>query len=325
MKKAKYAISKEFAPWDRFTAPVNRPMIFLARRFMRVPGSLFRDKELRVTRHKVFGYKGGALETLMIVPKGIPSPMPCLVYFHGGGFIFDASWAHYAHAVEYAKKVGCAVCFPRYRLAPKYCFPYPQEDSFAALTWLLEHAEEMGIDKKRIGLGGDSAGGMLAVAMSFMAKDRGLPFRACFHLLLYPFLDGSGQSESAKRYTDVPMWSASSTKKLAKIVHHDLDATPLPYRSPLHAKDFSFLPPAYIEVAEFDALHDDGLRYRDILDKEDIPVELHEPKGTIHGFDTKMNAPTTRRMVEYRVEFMKRMFADDCPEERKPCLQTREN
>lgn len=87
------------------------------------------------------------------------------------------------------------------------------------------------------------------------------------------------------------------------------EALPLAYRSPVEAESFAGLPPAYVEIAEFDCLHDDGVLYAQLLQEAGIMAELHESKGTMHGFDTVFNAPTTRKMINLRVDYMKRMFS----------------
>ena len=76
----------------------------------------------------------------------------------------------------------------------------------------------------------------------------------------------------------------------------------------MEAESFNHLPPAYIEVAEFDCLHDDGVLYASLLEKEGIAAELYEVKGAMHGFDTVFKAPTTQRMIAQRVAYMRRMF-----------------
>ena len=86
------------------------------------------------------------------------------------------------------------------------------------------------------------------------------------------------------------------------------EALLLAYRSPVEADSFTGMPPAYVEVAEFDCLHDDGVLYTQLLQEAGIEAELHESRGTMHGFDTVFNAPTTQKMIALRVEYMKRVF-----------------
>ena len=88
----------------------------------------------------------------------------------------------------------------------------------------------------------------------------------------------------------------------------DKNAANYIWYSPVEAEDFSFMPPAYIETAEFDCLHDDGILYAQLLKNAGIAVELNETRGTMHGFDISQNAPTTKQALQRRIEFMRRMF-----------------
>ncbi len=309
MAKTRYPINREFFPFTVFTPPVREPFVRLAQKGMKVPGFLFRDPDVAVQTLKIPAYNDGEIELLILTPRNIRTPAPCFIDIHGGGFVFPAAGSHYRHALTYAKEAACVVVFVRYRLAPDYPFPYPQEDCCATLCWVYEHAKDLGVDPSRIGIGGDSAGGTLAVTSCLMARDRGYAVRPLFQLLVYPWLDDRNISESYHRYTDTPMWNSSMSKGVGPLINPDPSATPLAYRSPVEAGNFEGLPPAYIEVAEFDPLHDDGICYAGLLKEAGIPVELHETRGTMHGFDTKVSAPTTREMLRRRVEYMKKMFA----------------
>ncbi len=287
---------------------MNLQAIKASQKVLGVLGFARRDSSLRAEVHKVPGYLDGEIDVVFLAPKDATEPLPCLVNIHGGGFVFDAAPYQYRHAMAYAKGAGCAVAFVRYRLAPDYPFPYPQEDSYRAVNWVFDHAEELRIDPTRIGIGGDSAGGTLTAVSCMMLRDRNAKLRPLFQLLIYPWLDGRSNSDSCKRFTDVPMWNSVLSSKVDPIINPDPSATPLAYRSPVEAQSHAGLPPAYIEVAQFDCLHDDGVLYADLLRAAGTSVGFHETSGTIHGFDAKLSAPTTKEMVARRIEYMARMF-----------------
>lgn len=141
-----------------------------------------------------------------------------------------------------------------------------------------------------------------------MARDRKHPVKFRFQMLPYPFLDARNNSESCKKYTDTPMWNSSLSDRIAPMTKVDKSNPNYVYYSPVEAKDFEGLPPAYIETAEFDCLHDDGILYAKLLRETGISVQLNETKGTMHGFDIVMKAPTTLAAMEKRIDFMKRMI-----------------
>lgn len=307
--KSKYPISKEFFPFTHFTAPVDLRSIRAAQKFMKVPDFLWKDPLLDTEVRRIPAYKGGEVELYILTPKEAVLPLPCFICIHGGGFVFEGHTSHFRLAMRYAKEAKCKVAYIRYRLAPDYPFPYPQEDCYMALRWVYEHAGELGIDPARIGIGGDSAGGTLSVTSCLIARDRGDAVRPLFQLLIYPWLDDRNRSDSCKRFTDTPMWNSSLSKKVGPIINPHPEEIPLAWHSPVEAETLAGMPPAYIEVAEFDSLHDDGVLYAELLKREGIETELHETKGTIHGYDNKLTAPTTRRMTAMRIEYMRRMFS----------------
>ena len=287
---------------------MSRRFVILAQKHMKTPKLLWKDPELDVQTFKIPGYQGGEIEAFVISPKDMPAPSPCLVNFHGGGFVFEGYNSHYRIAMAYAKEGRCKVVYVRYRLAPAYPFPYPQEDCYAALCWVHDNAKSLGIDQNRIAVGGDSAGGTLSVTSCMMARDRSAAVQPLFQLLVYPWLDGRNVSDSYRRYTDTPMWNSTLSKKVTPIINPDPESIPLAYRSPVEASSHAALPPAYIEVAEFDCLHDDGVLYANLLRNAGIDVEFHESKGTMHGFDTIFNAPISQAMLSKRTAYIRKMF-----------------
>ena len=308
MVKAKYPISREFFPFNLFAPPMSRRFVLLAQMGMKTPKFLWKDPQLEVQSRRIPGYQGGEIEILILTPEGLGESAPCLVHIHGGGFVFEGSDSHFKLAMKYAKEACCKVVYVRYRLAPRHPFPTPQEDCYQALCWVHEHADELGIDRERIGIAGDSAGGTLTVTSCMMARDRGAKVKPLFQLLVFPWLDGRNNSESYRKYTDTPMWNSTLSKKVGPIMNPDPSATPLAYRSPMEAESHADLPPAYVEVAEFDCLHDDGVLYAQLLRNAGIEVEFHEAKGAMHGFDTVFRAPTTQKMIAKRIAYIKKMF-----------------
>lgn len=305
---SKYPINKEYFPFSHITPPIQNGRIagFMGS-MMKPPRWIRHDHEVAVTEKSVTSYDGTEIGVLFFEPYGLEEPTPCLVYYHGGGFVFGASGAHYKVIKQCALEAECKVVFVQYRLAPKNPHPAPSEDCYAALRWTFENAGKLNIDRSRIAVGGDSAGGALAAAACQMARDRGTDM-PIFQLLVYPVTDRRMQTESCKKYTDTPMWNAKLTAKMWKSYIQDENASSIAYASPMEARSFENLPSAYVETAEFDCLHDEGIAYAEVLKGAGITVELNETKGTMHGFDIIRNAPTTKKAVSKRIEYMKSRF-----------------
>lgn len=308
MAKARYPISREFLPFSLFTPPMGRGLARLAQKLMKTPKWRIRERSMQIQSIKIPGFRAGEIELIVFSPEGIGAPSDALVYYHGGGFVFEGHVSHYAVAKRYAREAGCRVIYVRYRLAPEHPFPFPQEDCWRALMWVYDHAGEIGIDSRRIGVAGDSAGGTLAAVCCMMARDRCAPVRPLFQMLIYPWLDERDTSPSRLRFTDTPMWNTKLCKKTAPIINPRPEDTPLAYRSPMQAESHEGLAPAYIETAEFDCLRDDGEGYAALLKNAGVAAEYHEVKGAMHGFDAAQRAPTAQKMMEKRISFLKRMF-----------------
>ena len=304
----KYPIRKEFFPFSYFTPPISERFLNMAVPNMKTPGYIFKDKNLDVSRHEIESYDGQLIECFVMSPKGIKDNTPCLIYLHGGGFVLAAAGYHYKNAMRYAKDVGCKVVFVNYRLAPKNPHPVFFEDCYAAMCWTYDHAKSLGIHPCCIGIGGDSAGATLAVGVCMMARDRNHPIKFAFQMLPYPFLDARNNSASCKRFTDTPMWNSRLSARIVPMTKADKTRADYVYYSPVEAVRFDGLPPAYIETAEFDCLHDDGILYAEKLCAAGIDVTLNETKGTMHGFDIMQNASTTKAVLKERIVFMQEKF-----------------
>ena len=308
---AKYKISREFFPFSCFTPPISEKFLKMAVPHMKTPKYIFKDKGLDVSRHELESYDGEKIECFLMSPKSLTAKAPCLIYIHGGGFVLAAAGYHYKNAMRYAKEVGCKVVFVNYRLAPEHPHPVFFEDCYAAMCWAYDNAEALGIHTARIGIGGDSAGSTLAVGVCMMARDRQHPVKFAFQMLPYPYLDARNNSESCKKFTDTPMWNSTLSAKIAPMTRADRSRPDYIWYSPVEAHSFEGLPPAYIETAEFDCLHDDGILYAQKLRTAGSEVILNETKGTMHGFDIMQKASITKAALTARITFMKKALENN--------------
>ena len=306
----KYPINKEFFPFSHIAPPIRNAKIagWMGSK-MKPPRwvNKNRDHEVSTKKENIKSYDGAEISLFVIDPYGLEEVSPCLVYYHGGGFFFEGAGYHYKLAKQYALECECRVVFVQYRLAPKHPHPIPAEDCYAALRWTFENAERLKIDKEKVAVGGDSAGGALAAAVCRMARDRGTDM-PLFQLLVYPVTDRRMNYESCRKYTNTPMWNAKLSIKMWEGYVQDKNAPDIAYASPMEAEQFDGLPEAYIETAEFDCLHDEGIAYADALKNAGGQVTLNETKGTMHGFDIVEKAETTKIAVAERISYMKHQF-----------------
>ena len=294
----KYPIDRSFGLFARFAPPFGRAVFALADAALALlPKGLRGARTERV--------RLGNVPALCIRPQGAPqSPLPCLVYFHGGGFAFGAAPYHYQNARAYAEGAGCAVFVVDYRRAPKHPYPLPQADCIAAYRAVAENAAAWGVDPARIAVGGDSAGGCLAAETVRAAAECGL--RPRFLLLVYPVLDARMQTRSMQEYTDTPMWNARLN---AKMWQYYLQGRV--YRSPAEWEDLSFFPPTYIEAARFDCLHDEAAAFAQRLRAQGVAVEYLDTEGTMHGYDIARRSPLTHEALRRRVGALRAAFGSD--------------
>jgi acetyl esterase len=206
---------------------------------------------------------------------------PALIYFHGGGYIRGSLDTHDSSCRILANSSKAVVFSVDYRLSPEAKFPEPLEDCYAATVDIAARAGEFGVDPARIAIGGDSAGGNFAAAITLLAKERGGP-RIRHQLLIYPNVDLGADTESIRLYSkgyflnSMPFYIASYTRSRA-----DIDN---PLCSPLRARDLSGVPPAFILTCGFDPLRDEGQAYAARLREAGVPVEQVCHDDMIHGF-----------------------------------------
>lgn len=209
-------------------------------------------------------------------------PLPVLVYFHGGGWVIGDIEAADVPCRRIANRARCVVVSLEYRRAPEHRFPAAADDAYASVQWLAQHGAELGVDTRRIAIGGDSAGGNLAAVVALMAKERG-EFAPCFQLLLYPVTNHAFDTDSYRDNGDGYLLTRDSMAWFWQHYLGDADGQH-PHASPLLASDHGGLPPALVITAEYDPLRDEGEAYAHRLAAAGTPVELKRYDGAIHGF-----------------------------------------
>jgi acetyl esterase len=260
-----------------------------------------------ITRTRITSSDGYPVPVLIIRPEHLRPLAPALVYYHGGAFIMKPAPQHLENAVQYARGAECIVFFVEYRLAPKHPFPAGFNDCYAALQSLISSADKLGIDTKRVLVGGDSAGGGLAagVAQRAWQEDR---ITLCGQLLIYPCVDLVCTRPSMAAFADVPPFKQAPARSVAQMYlgHSPAEAMPR-YASPIYG-DVTDLAPAYVETAQFDILHDQGTAYAHAMRAKGVVVELNEIKGGIHGFDVlAAHSGVAKDAMRRRIQFLRRV------------------
>jgi len=313
-----YALAPEFASQPRFSVPSNRWLLRAINRLLKFQRRKFKwGDHVEVKTHEVAGEGGHIIPVFEIAPKDLTGPAPALIDYHGGGFFFSYAGLHLTYAERYATDARCRVFLTDYRLSTDNPFPAPFDDCYSTLSWVHSNAEKLGVDSARVALIGDSAGGALAAGVAQKAADLG-ENPVCAQVLIYPVTDHESKTESAKSFTDTPMWKAASNLVMWDIYLAGSEykksgggAPVPPYVAPLHRANFAGLPPAVVEVAEFDPLRDEGRLYAEALEAAGVPVEFREVKGAIHGYDLVEGSPIAEAVLKDRLAAIQRFFGGE--------------
>jgi len=211
------------------------------------------------------------------------TPLPALVYFHGGGWVIGDLETHDVLCRQITAEAGVSVVSVDYRLAPEAKFPAAADDAWAATKWVVANAGRLGIDTQRIAVGGDSAGGNLAAVVALMARDAGAPAIA-FQVLLYPVTEVGTGTRSYRDFADGYLLTLESMRWFFDHYLTSKDDAKDWRASPLRAASLKGLPPALIITAGFDPLRDEGEAYARALREAGVRVDYVCYGGMIHGF-----------------------------------------
>jgi acetyl esterase len=210
-----------------------------------------------------------------------------LIYYHGGGFVIGNLETHDSTCRRLANKSRCQVIAIDYRLSPEHPFPAPIDDGVAAFRHIRDNAATFGVDPARIAVGGDSAGGAIAAVVCQICRDAGETVGKggpAFQMLIYPATDSSRQSASRQAFAEGYFLTKPLMDWFWKAyVPAGTDLADLRL-SPLLARDFAGLPPAFVLTAGYDPLRDEGRAYAERLIEAGIKTTYVNYPGTIHGF-----------------------------------------
>ncbi len=212
-------------------------------------------------------------------------PSGALLWIHGG-LVMGHPATYHEICSRFAHDLDIVVVSVDYRLAPEDPFPAGLEDCYAALRWVHDHADELGVDPGRIAVGGDSAGGGLAAALAQLAHDRG-EVPVCFQLLVYPMLDDRTVLRTDHAGTGAFVWTPRSNEFgwTAYLGHPPRDDEQRPYAAPARRADLTGLPPAWIGVGDLDLFHAEDLAYAERLTAAGVPCQVDVVAGMYHGAD----------------------------------------
>jgi len=279
----------------KFSFPSSEPSDGVNCRETEVPGAISGDTPVPIRIHSPADRRG---------------PLPCVVAFHGGGYVIGDRTMYDGLFNRWCIDPGMVAVSVGYRLAPESPYPGPLEDCYRALVWTAEHADDLGIDPTCIGLYGASAGGGLAAGLALLARDRG-EVDIAFQMLQYPMLDDRQVTHSSQ-LENLQIWSRRSNTFGWRAYLGDLyGGEDIPaYAAAARADDVAGLPPAYICVGTLDGFRDEDIDYAQRLLRAGVPTKLHVLPGAPHGFELMGDTALARQSAHNADEWIKRTIRD---------------
>lgn len=236
----------------------------------------------------------GRMVPVVVFTPISPDKKPAVLHIHGGGFVVGSARDGAASTGALAKDAGCVVVSVDYRLAPESRYPDAIEDCYVALKWLHDEADALDVDRDRIAVAGESAGGGLAAALALLARDRGEVTLIHQHLI-YPMLDDRTCLANLPPHIGEHVWTKDDNRFGWASLLGEAPGGPevSPYAAAARAFDLAGLPSTFISVGALDLFVEEDVNYARRLLLAGVPTELHVYPGAYHGFSVVSDAPVS--------------------------------
>lgn len=260
-------------------------------------------------RKVIPGLSGQPEVAIYIINGKAGQSRPGILHTHGGGFVLGKVTDFILNLQEIAQQLDCGIVSVDYLLAPETTFAGSIEDNYAGLKWLHDHGSEIGVDPKRLGLLGESAGGGHAALLALTARDRG-EIPVAFQSLIYPMLDDrTGTTRKPSPPIGEFVWASESNAfGWEAFLGRKPGGRDVPERAvPSRARSLAGLPPTFIGVGSIDLFVDEDIDYARRLIDAGVPTELHVVPGAFHGFDSAApQSSIAKAFTQAKIEALRR-------------------
>ncbi|QCR34704.1 alpha/beta hydrolase [Nissabacter sp. SGAir0207] len=234
---------------------------------------------------KTVNSSGHDLSLTIVRPEGATGTLPVFMFFHGGGWVLGDFPTHQRLVRDLVVESGAAAVFVNYTPSPEAQYPVAINQAYAATCWVANHGYEINLDGGRLAVVGNSVGGNMAAVVSLMAKEQGAP-QLRYQVLLWPVTHAAFDTDSYESYAEGFFLTRNMMKWFWDNYTDDPSKRTELHASPLLAtpEQLAGLPPALIQVAEFDVLRDEGEAYGRKLNEAGVETTLVRYDGLIHDY-----------------------------------------
>ena len=288
----KYNIDKRFGILKYFKSPMNKISFIVGNFFISIIPKWLKTKYTKFNKIKLHDFSLYIIEPKNSISNGT------LMFFHGGAFCYKGNDTYFKHIKRYIKETNISIVYVDYNMAYKSTDEVCANNCFSAYKYIINNYKKLNLDISNIGFLGDSAGGYISLRVISLINKYQLPLPK-YQILIYPVVSKNKDFDSLIKFRDTPVWDSNLNKKMWKFYANDKF-----YFDPL-VENISYMPKTYIEVCEFDPLHDEGIALYKRLISYNINVLLNETFSTIHGYDIYMNHPIVLNSFDKRINFIK--------------------